>query len=192
LTNKIAAEWVTAAFTAVIAITGIIALIYAWKQLKQFREAARVQHLVRLVEQFENPPLVNIRKSLADKRLRGTAEPPELENLLNFFETIGLLVRRGHLDASDVWSSFSYWMFNVFADFRGVIEEEQKDDPTYYSDFSELIERLRLIEKEEGGTAYPPSADDIEEFWRYESRISAGVPVRRRKPRRPANRTKSE
>ena len=52
------------------------------------------------------------RRVVAEKRLKGITFPvDEALRLLDFFETIGLLVRRGYLDESDVWSTFSYWMF---------------------------------------------------------------------------------
>jgi hypothetical protein len=65
-------------------------------------------------------------------------------------------------------------MFNVYADARESIEEEQKEDASYYCDFSALIEKLRVIEANEGCTAYPPSSEDIEEFWKYELNVIPG------------------
>jgi hypothetical protein len=62
---------VTAAFTGVLAGTGTWALIYARRQLRESRESEKVQHLLRFVEQFDNAPLANSRKALAEKRLKG-------------------------------------------------------------------------------------------------------------------------
>ena len=63
---------------------------------------------------------------------------------------------------------FNHWMFNVYADSREFIEQEQKADSSYYRDFSSLIEKLRAIEEKEGGTSYLPSREDIDDFWEYE------------------------
>jgi hypothetical protein len=178
------AEAWTAVFSAVLAITGVWALVYARQQLKQARESERVQHLLRFVEQFDNAPFANIRKALAEKRIKGIDDPPELDNVLNFFETIGLLVKRGYLDAHDVWSSFSYWIFCIFADGRETIEQEQKEDPTYYSDFTGLVEKLEGIEKAEHGLSGRPSKEDITEFWQYELELTAGLPATKRRPRK--------
>jgi len=175
------AAWATAVATGIMALTGIIALIYASRQLSQSRETAKVQHLLRFVEQFESEPLATARKSLAQKKVERDEHPPELDVVLNFFETIGLLVRRGYLDADDVWDCFSYWMFNVYADSRGVIEQEQKADASFYRDFSTLIEKLRVIEQDRGCDLYPPSKVDIEEFWKYEQRIAPGKAARYRR-----------
>src|SRR6266404_8408304 len=176
------AEWVTALFTGVIAVTGGLALIYAKSQLKQARDSDRVQHLLELLRQFETEPLVSSRKGVAAKKLKGVSDPPELDNILNFFETIGTLVKRGYLDEHDVWSSFSYWMFNVFADARESIEQEQKDDSTYYSDFVSLMGKMSKIEAAEHGLADRPSQEELKEFWQYELDLTSGLPARRRRP----------
>jgi hypothetical protein len=180
------AEAWTAVFTGILAVTGVWALVYARRQLSQGREADKIKHLLRFVEQFDNVPLAAARKSLAEKRLRGVEDPPEAENILNFFETIGLLVKRDYLDPHDVWSAFSYWMFCMFADWRESIEQEQKEDPTYYSDFTSLIERLKAIEKAEHGLSDRPSKEDLKEFWQYELELTAGLPAIKRKPRKSA------
>jgi hypothetical protein len=166
------------------ALTGIIALIYASRQLSQSREAARVQHLLKFVEQFDSEPLKEVRESLANRRLEGIAEPPEMDVILSFFETIGLLVRRGHLDANDVWECFSYWIFNVYSDSREAVERGQKADASCYRDFSALVEKLRGIEEKEGGTCYPPSREDIKDFWKYELEIVAGKARGKRRKKR--------
>jgi hypothetical protein len=177
------ADCATALFTAIIAVTGVWALIYASRQLRQARESERIQHLLRFIEQFEQPPMTTYRRAVAEKRTKGIPYPPEAQEILNFFETIGLLVRRGYLDLDDVWSSFAYWMFNVYADFRDDIEQEQRDDESYYQDFCSLVDLLRTIEKDEGGRDDHPSKEDILEFWRDEVRTMAGAPVRKRKSR---------
>jgi hypothetical protein len=179
----------TALFTGAIAATGAWALIYAKRQLKQAHEAEMVHHLVRFIEQFESEPIVTYRRVTAEKRVKGTHYPVEAQNILNFFETIGLLVRRQYLDLEDVWSSFGYWMFNVHADLRDDIEQEQRDDASYYRDFCDLIERLREVEQEHGGSDDRPSRDEVLEFWRDEAKIGPGAPTRKRKVKATAKNT---
>jgi hypothetical protein len=174
----------TAAFTGAIAVTGIWALVYAKRQLREDRESQKVHHLTRFVEQFENEPMVQYRTATAQKRLAGEPYPAEAQRILGFFETIALLVDRGFLDEYDVWSSFSYWMFNVYADFRSDIEQEQKEDPAYYRNFCDLIERLREIEAEPPATnSDRPSREQVREFWQDELETVPGAPVRKRQAR---------
>jgi hypothetical protein len=178
-------ECAAAFLTAVIAGTGVWALVYARGQLRQARESECIQHLLRFIEQFEQAPMADYRRRVAEQRVKGTAYPTEAQEILNFFETIGLLVRRGYLDIEDVWSSFSYWMFNVYADFRNDIEQEQRDDECYYQDFCSLIEELRRVERDAGGQDDRPSQQEILEFWSDELRTRRGTPVRKRRPRSP-------
>jgi hypothetical protein len=184
---KLIAECTTAVATVVIAGTGVWALIYASRQLNQNREADKVNHLIRFIEEFEREPMAQYRKTVAEKRMRGTSYPPEAQKILDFFETIGLLVRRGYLDDNDVWSSFGYWMFNIYADFREDIEQEQRLDKSYYQDSCELLARLKQIEEEQGSADDRPSREEILDFWRDESKSIAGTPIRKRKPKKHKN-----
>jgi hypothetical protein len=99
---KLIFDGIAAIATLAIAVTGGWALVYARGQLKQAREAERVKHLVNFIREFDSEPMVNWRKLVAEKYLKGDSFPEEAERLLDFFETIGLLVRRGYLDVNDV------------------------------------------------------------------------------------------
>src|SRR5260370_37667762 len=104
--NLLTPDWLTATFTFILAATGIWALVFANQQLKQNREEAQVQHLLTLSAQYEQEPMVKYRKLYAQKRLAGSTEPPEEDRILDFFETVGLLVNRGYLKDTDVWETF--------------------------------------------------------------------------------------
>lgn len=181
--TKLVVDTITGVATAVIALTGIVALGYAARQLKQAREAEKVKHLVEFNREFESEPMANCRRVVAQKRLARSPFPDEAHRLLGFFETMGLLVRRGYLDESDVWSTFSCWIFNIYADFRGEIEQEQRGDASYYCDFCALAERLRVLERQVGGGDDRPSPEEIRDFWEEETNIAPGSPIRRRKPK---------
>ncbi len=174
---------ISALFTAVIASTGIAALRYAKQQLTQSHESDKVRHLLKLIDELDGDSMARYRKSVAEKRLRGTVYPAEAQRLLDFCETVALLEKRGYLDLNDVWASFSYWMFNIYADFRVDIEQERRADPTYYEDFCGLIEQLRAVEKQKGRKEDHPSPTEIREFWQDEAKITVGERLRKRKPR---------
>ena len=182
---KALADAVSSLATAVIAVTGVLALIYASEQLKQSRETEKVKHLVEFTREFDSELMCEWRKSLAEKWLKGDEYPDETQRLLDFFETVGLLVRRGYLDAHDVWNTFSDWMFNIYATFRDDIEQVQRDQENYYTDFCALLERLRTIEHKEGGDSDLPSKEEIKEFWQEEATIVSGSPMKRRKKAKP-------
>jgi hypothetical protein len=51
---KIKPEWLTAIFTAAIAITGVCALFYAKGQIRRARDEAQVQHLLGLENEYKS------------------------------------------------------------------------------------------------------------------------------------------
>jgi len=85
----------------------VLAFVLASKQLRQDREEAQVERLLNLVRQFDEEPMVSYRKSYAQKRLQGVTDPSEEYRILEFFETLGLLVDHQSLDEGDVWEDFS-------------------------------------------------------------------------------------
>jgi hypothetical protein len=178
------AETWTAISTTVLSGTSIVALIFAMAQLRQGRQSDRIKHLLTLVNEFECDPIAGYRRETARKRIAGEDYPAEAQDLLNFFETIGLLVKRKYLDVHDVWDIFAYWMFNIYSDFRVDIEQEQREDETYYKNFCTLIDKLRKIEQSEHGTSDRPSPEEIMEFWEEEAKAPA--PHKQRKRRKAA------
>lgn len=180
---------VTAIATAALAITGALALWFAKRQLKQDRDAARIDNLERQLEAFDSERFLNIRRRLASLRARNgklqpLAEddaPSEMYDVLNFFEHLAFLVREKYLPAYHVWHAFGYWAFSFFYDARRVIEFEQIDDPTFFDDFEWLINKLQKIEARECGHRNIPSEDDLLDFYLEESH---GQTVRQRKSRR--------
>jgi hypothetical protein len=54
---RLIADWMTAAGTIILAGTGVWALIYASKELKDGREAEKIKHLIGFVQDFEREPM---------------------------------------------------------------------------------------------------------------------------------------
>jgi hypothetical protein len=173
----------TAGATVVIALTGVLALIYARRQLKESREIEKVRHLVEFNKELDSEPMATWRRSVAEQRLEGVKCPDEVWRLVDFFETVALLVRRGYLDLDDAWNTFSHWMFYYNAVFRNEIEEFRKRDKNYYKDFCDLIEKFRKIEHANGGTSDNPNDDEITEFWEEEKNsVNGSTFAKRRSP----------
>jgi hypothetical protein len=178
---KITAERLTAFFTAIIAITGVAALEYAHRQLTEAHQEAQIQHLMAFDQQYRQEPMISYRKAYATKRLAGIEDPPEETRLLDFFETIGLLVNHGYLSDTDVWETFGNEIIPLYADARDMIEQEQKTDLAEYTNFVSLAHRVESIEQERHGALVKPSKDDIKEFWQEEAAIGVDAPAPRHK-----------
>src|SRR5260370_24058705 len=170
--HRFGPDFWTAVFTGLLFLTTFVALIVGYRQLKEFHAESQVQHLLALDQKFEQEPMLTYRRGLAEKRLKNEADPDELYPVLDFFETVGLLLGRGYLDESDVWNTFSYPVFIVNADARQIIEQLQREDPTTYAEFNSLVERLQRIEAQNHGTSAHPSKEEIADYWKQE--LSAG------------------
>ncbi len=171
-------EFWTAIFTGALALFTFVALVVGYRQLKEFQAEGQVQHLLALDQKFDQEPMLTYRRGLAEKRLKNEEDPDELYPLLDFFETVGLLVNRGYLDESDVWNTFSYSVFILNADAGQIIEQHQREDRTTYEEFSSLVERLQRIETEKHGTSAHPSKDEITDYWKQELSAGKSIPIR--------------
>jgi hypothetical protein len=185
-------DWWTAIFSGILAVTAVGALWYARDQIKETREEsevqikesrqqAQIQHLITLVNEFDQEPMATYRRGLAQKRLSNKdSDPDEFYRVLDFFETVGLLVNRGYLNENDVWEEFGYWTLSINADskLRSDLEDERKDDPTAYANYQNLVERMVRIEAARHGTASHMSQEEVKDFYRDELRIVGGTPIR--------------
>jgi hypothetical protein len=195
-------EWWTAIFSGILAVITVTAVWYARVQIRDTREEVevqlkhaheenqiqieearkedQVQHLLVLVNEFDQEPMATYRKSLANKRLNTKNDDPlELYRVLDFFETVGRLVDRGYLNEEDVWSEFGYWVLNLNADsdMRANVEYEEKQNPNEYAVYLKLVARLQRIDAARGGNLANLSRNDILAFYREEAEIVGGTPI---------------
>jgi hypothetical protein len=93
-------------------------------------------------------------------------KPLEAEPILDFFETMALLLRRGALDQEIVWHTFFHWIDHYYAAAQELIEQRQTVEPLVWKDLVSLVGKLRKLQtsKSPSGTYQPPSPDQIEAF----------------------------
>ena len=187
------ATWWLVFATFALVFTGLAAVLFAWIQIAVQRSQTRIGNLESLIQWFEGDRIRRVRQDLATSRLTASGKlkhldlddvPDPAEELLDFFEHVALLVRRGHLKAFDVWHTFGQWIAAMRADFREYIAVQQAYDPTIYCDFTWLFQKLLKIERKENGSGLEYDDDNLEGHYGYERRLEGvRVPVRR-KPRR--------
>ena len=146
----------TAIGTLALAVIAGVALWFAWKQITDFRKESRIKHLIDLVSEFEREPLASYRKNLGAKRTPGgqlvpldlNNPPPEMHDVLNFFEHVGYLLDGGYLGLEDVSVEFFYWISHLWVDGHGLIKKEQSESVTYYEYLEKMEHRLEDLERE--------------------------------------------
>jgi hypothetical protein len=80
----------------------------------------------------------------------------------------------------------------IFSDFRDLLRDFQRDDPTSYSDFTSLAERMREIERLKAGTSDSPSPDEIRGYWEGERKKPSNATSKRSAKRKKKPRPGSE
>src|ERR1700728_3288950 len=145
------ATWGLVAATLLLVLTAFLTIAFTWIQIAIQRRQTRVDNLEKQIDRFESEQFQRTRRGLAGKRLDRSDElialdladiPIELQEILDFFEHIAFLVRRGHLGSYDVWHTFATWIGPVYWDAREYIAIEQLDDKTIYEDLVWLYHRM--------------------------------------------------
>lgn len=184
----------TAIATCGLLILGVFTLIYVRVQIRDFRRENRVKHLIDLVTQFETEPYVTVRSRLGKARTSNNAfrsldlrdPPPEIYDVMNFFEHMGFLLDGGYLDLEGVLVEFHYWILHIWTDAQELIKQEQTKDPIYYEFFAKMVHRLLEYKRPRTGMLRVRSKSDVEGFYLDEAELAPGttVPQGRRTRRR--------
>src|SRR6187402_2819917 len=112
-------DWVEvqAIANSILVLTSAGAIGYASLQLSNERKYRAVSNLEKQLSFFLSEPFAVARKNLAQDRVDENGlvpwsldDPPvSAFEVLDFYEHVGLLVKKGHLDVYDVWHTFYEW-----------------------------------------------------------------------------------
>ena len=176
--------------TVVLVATSAGAIAYAGLQLRHEREYRSVENLEKQLSFFLSDSFVGVRRRLAEARLDGeglkvwSLEDPPVSafEVLDFYEHLSLLVKKGHLNIYDVWHTFYEWAQPVYVDMQLLIEGEESPYTEHYTDLQRMMRRMDEIQiakmqtqKGEHWALWTP--ERIIEHYRYE--LQAGGRPRR-------------
>ncbi|MCU1253165.1 MAG: hypothetical protein JWQ49_6194 [Edaphobacter sp.] len=179
--------------TVVLVVTSAGAIAYAALQLRHERAYRSVENLEKQLSFFLSDKFVAVRRRLAEARLDETGlkpwtleEPPvSAFEVLDFYEHLSLLVKKGHLDVYDVWHTFYEWAQPVYVDMQPLVESEDSPYSEHYRDLQRMIRRMDEIQmakmktqKGEHWALWTP--DRIIEHYKYELEVG-GRPRRIRR-----------
>lgn len=168
-------------------LTSASAIGYAGLQLKHERQYRSVANLEKQLGFFQSENFTSSRRRLAADRLSEDGislrsweidEPPvSAFEVLDFYEHVGLLVKKGHLEISDVWHTFYEWAQPVYVDMQQLIESPESAFADHYSDLRKLMRAMddiqikRMHEKNANHWAlWTP--ERILQHYRYELEVS--------------------
>jgi hypothetical protein len=133
-------------------LVAALSALFVWYQAHLLRFSLQVQSLLALDHGFREPDMRKIRHRAAqwllEKPRKGDGS--EVDEVLDFLDSLGLLVKRGGLDPQMVWHSFFYWIDGYRNAARDIIAEEQRKNPRVWEDLEHLYQRLHKVENEKG------------------------------------------
>lgn len=191
-------DWVAiqAVATVVLVLTSAGAIAYAGLQLRHEREYRSVANLEKQLGFFLSANFVAARQRLAQARLDEAGlkswdlEDPPIGafEVLDFYEHLALLVKKGHLSLYDVWHTFYEWAQPVYVDMQPLIEGEQSAYADHYNDLQWMMGRMDEIQRTKMQTQKGDhwalwTTERIIEHYRYELE-AGGRPRRPRRSRR--------
>ena len=179
--------------TVVLVVTSAGAIAYAALQLRHERAYRSVENLEKQLSFFLSDKFVAVRRRLAESRLDETGlkpwtleEPPvSAFEVLDFYEHLSLLVKKGHLDLYDVWHTFYEWAQPVYVDMQPLIESEDSAYSEHYRDLRRMMRRMDEIqmakmERQKGEHWALWTPDRIIDHYKYELE-TGGRPRRMRR-----------
>jgi len=153
--------WLPVAIPSVGIIVSVSALIW---QVRRARFNQSIDLLFRLENDFFGPAKRLQRVKASRDLLNG--EFLEAEPILDFFETMALLLRRGALDKEIVWHTFFYWIDRYYQASKPSITARQKIDPLVWKDLTQFVTDLRKLQIKQAAAAsyHPPAPEEITRF----------------------------
>lgn len=156
-------------------LTALVAIATLWQERRDARFSTSVDLLWRTDDLFRsNQKMLEKRRAAAKGIVKGIVVT-ELDDVLDFFEMVGHLMRRKALDEEMVWYNYytralGYWILA-----QKYITEVRKDDKTIWMDYEYLVTRLIKVEKRKNkGRYHNPllTKEAVKEFLTQEITIS--------------------
>lgn len=190
-----AINWVAlqAVANAALVITSGGAIAYAGRQLRHEREYRSVDNLEKQLTFFLSDSFVASRRRLAEARTMGDAlvpltveDPPVVAlEVLDFYDHLGLLVKKGHLDLHDVWHTFYEWAQPVYVDLQPLIEGQDSPYRDHYAYLRTLVRgmddiQIKRMHAKNANHWALWTPERILDHYRYELEVGLGQRQRRR------------
>lgn len=150
----------------------LVAIITLLVQMRRSKFSLNVDLLLKLNDHFNSDRFKTLRRAAA-KSIK-THTFGEAEEVVDFFEMIGLLVRRRALDPELVRHSFFYWIHSYRCALDHHITIVRQKDPTVWENFVFLHKKVTSVEKRKRkclDSAIKLTETDLQEFVRDESTL---------------------
>jgi hypothetical protein len=141
--------WIPIAISAVGTSISLLAFAY---QVHRARFNQSVDLLFRLENDFFGGDKIAQRALAAQDYATNPDYFAEMEDILDFFETVAMLTRKGALDLYMVWHTFGYWIERYYAIAKPHIAVRQRQEPGVWEDLDWLMPRLMKLQAKKGSS----------------------------------------
>jgi hypothetical protein len=142
-----APSWLPLAISASGTVIALSAFAY---QIHRARFNQTVDLLFRLENDFFGDAKIEQRSLAARNFLENNSDFAEMEDVLDFFETLSMLTRKKALDVYMVWHTFDYWIERYYAIALPHIQSRQSISPGIWEDLAWLLPRLKRLQAKKG------------------------------------------
>jgi hypothetical protein len=158
---------------SIVAVIGVGVAAWSFRsQVQQSKITLGADMLFKLTETFDSPRMHETRYrashylqsiGLKDSGLKGNSH---VDTVLDFFEQVALLERRGAIQTEFVWHAFYEWIFNYYHLTKNYRVEVRKSDPTVWADLEMLY--ARILARQGADAATCPTHNELIAFVREE------------------------
>ena len=146
-------------------LASVSLVIFVAKQLGLMRGNTAVDLILRCEDRFNSPQLRKAREATARACLEvlkregeqnlneskfSTHDQTIFLTILDFFESLGLLVRKAHIKTEMVWSLFGDWIEKYYSMFHEDLCEKRKKDSSLYVNLLWLVGEIEAINRKMG------------------------------------------
>ena len=139
------------------------------KQTDSFVASVSADLCLKLMDRFDNPVMLHKRNNAAKALIDGE-NLSEADEVFDFFEIVGLYVRRGVIDAELAHSMFFHWANLYWNAGKDYITESRQRTTTLYCDFEDVYKVVLQIEMhiDPRSRDINPTKADLNAFLRQE------------------------
>lgn len=167
---------VTAIGTWFLSVGTLVAVCFQQKSNNRLTQA---QTFFIYTDRWDSDRMRKNRKDLSTYlllKLNGELEknsPSAQDDVLNFFEELGMALKQKYLDMDMVWQAFSHYILYYWSSNHAYIDKDRKDsnDSTYFSEFQYLFEQMYKIEIKKKLRVKIPE-DKLKEFLESEENLT--------------------
>lgn len=142
--------------------------------LEAYRTALKITTTLDLDYSFNSNEFKQIRCKAAQSIREGNIENRNVDDVLDFFEHLAFLLKRGIIDEETIWHTFFWWIHRYWKLSQAYAEKTRGKESTVWEDLPDLYMKLLKTEKEKNAKFNEElDADDMKKFLEDEINLTS-------------------